>query len=234
MKKYICIFVIAAICASIMFIVSCGNNKEGNDMNEIFFDKYVTDDSKKLENILTREYNVNELKSFFEGNSSNENMGFGLTTSELLFGEVNRQYPIEIIRSRGYSVYRVSQGGYFYVFWIKPVATNISQTDEEPLVYFSAYLSSSTVPIIFDSLKVGISTAEDVKMIDPSFELMFLRSNGIFSYSFLNDEDLLEIEYISEDEVDGYDDLIVKEIKVIPRKDAPSRYSSILSMDLPG
>ena len=116
----------------------------------------------------------------------------------------------------------------------KAYISNSDVIKSDLFVYFTAYLPSTKDLSIFDSLKVGISTAEDVKMIDPSFELMFLRSSGIFSYSFLNDEDLLEIEYISEDEVDGYDDLIVKEIKVISRKDAPSRYSSILSMDLPG
>ncbi len=220
MKKYICIFVIAAICASMMFLVSCDSKEENADMEEI-------------NKIITNMYDISELIDYFDGNNANESVINGMSQN-LSFNDVNQFFPIEVIRPNGYSVYSVKQGGYFYVFWSKAYISNSDVIKSDLFVYFTAYLPSTKDLSIFDSLKVGISTAEDVKMIDPSFELMFLRSSGIFSYSFLNDEDLLEIEYISEDEVDGYDDLIVKEIKVISRKDAPSRYSSILSMDLPG
>ena len=146
---------------------------------------------------------------------------------------MNYRYPVEILRTGGYSVYRVSQGGYFYVFWIKPFTIGTRQSNSEPSVYFSAYLSSDTSPDLFDSLTPGISTAADVQRIDPSFELSFLNSNGIFSYSYLNDETILQIEYAYQENIDGYDDLIVKEKMIVARDSAPTRYSALLLSDLP-
>lgn len=233
MKKYMCICLFIVSCVVILLFASCGNKKDESDMSDIFFNEYVTDDIKTLESNLTKEYDLNELRSFFKGSNANESIGFGSTISALMFSEVNYRYPVEILRTGGYSVYRVSQGGYFYVFWIKPFATGTSQSNSEPSVYFSAYLSSDISPDLFDSLTPGISTAEDVQRIDPSFELSFLNSNGIFSYSYINDETILQIEYAYQENIDGYDDLIVKEKMIVARDSAPTRYSALLLSDLP-
>lgn len=233
MKKYMCICLFIVSCVVILLFASCGNKKDESDMNDIFFNEYVMDDIKTLESNLTKEYDLNELISFFKGSNANESIGFGSTVSALRFSEVNYRYPVEILRTGGYSVYRVSQGGYFYVFWIKPFATGTSQSNSEPSVYFSAYLTSDISPDLFDSLTPGISTAEDVQRIDPSFELSFLNSNGIFSYSYINDETILQIEYAYQENIDGYDDLIVKEKMIVARDSAPTRYSALLLSDLP-
>lgn len=233
MKKYMCICLFIVSCVVILLFASCGNKKDESDMNDIFFNEYVMDDIKTLESNLTKEYDLNELISFFKGSNANESIGFGSTVSALRFSEVNYRYPVEILRTGGYSVYRVSQGGYFYVFWIKPFATGTSQSNSEPSVYFSAYLASDISPDLFDSLTPGISTAEDVQRIDPSFELSFLISNGIFSYSYINDETILQIEYAYQENIDGYDDLIVKEKMIVARDSAPTRYSALLLSDLP-
>lgn len=233
MKKYMCICLFIVSCVVILLFASCGNKKDESDMNDIFFNGYVMDDIKTLESNLTKEYDLNELISFFKGSNANESIGFGSTVSALRFSEVNYRYPVEILRTGGYSVYRVSQGGYFYVFWIKPFATGTSQSNSEPSVYFSAYLASDISPDLFDSLTPGISTAEDVQRIDPSFELSFLNSNGIFSYSYINDETILQIEYAYQENIDGYDDLIVKEKMIVARDSAPTRYSALLLSDLP-
>ena len=233
MKKYMCICLFIVSCVVILLFASCGNKKDESDMNDIFFNEYVMDDVKTLESNLTKEYDLNELISFFKGSNANESIGFGSTVSALRFSEVNYRYPVEILRTGGYSVYRVSQGGYFYVFWIKPFATGTSQSNSEPSVYFSAYLTSDISPDLFDSLTPGISTAEDVQRIDPSFELSFLNSNGIFSYSYINDETILQIEYAYQENIDGYDDLIVKEKMIVARDSAPTRYSALLLSDLP-
>lgn len=227
------IYLTIAICVVLLLFASCGIEKEENNMNDILFNEYVMDDTKTLEGNLTKEYDLNELRSFFRGSNANESIGFGSTISPLLFSEVNDRYPVEILRTGGYSVYRVSQGGYFYVFWIEPFTTGTSQSNSEPSVYFSAYLSSNISTDLFDSLTLGNSTAEDVQRIDPSFELSFLNSNGIFSYSYINDETILQIEYAYQENLDGYDDLIVKEKMIIARDSAPTRYSALLSSDLP-
>lgn len=233
MKKYMCICLLIVNCVVVLLFASCGNKKDESNMNNIFFNEYVMDDTKTMKSNLTKEYDLNELISFFKGSNANESIGFGSTISTLKFSEVNCRYPVEILRTGGYSVYRVSQGGYFYVFWIKPFATGTNQSNCEPSVYFSAYLSSDISPDLFDSLTAGISTAEDVQRIDPSFELSFLNSNGIFSYSYINDETILQIEYAYQEKIDGYDDLIVKEKMIVPRNSAPTRYSALLSSDLP-
>ena len=233
MKKYMCICLFIVSCVVILLFASCGNKKDESDMNDIFFNEYVMDDIITLESNLTKEYDLNELRSFFKGSNANESIGFGSTVSALRFSEVNYRYPVEILRTGGYSVYRVSQGGYFYVFWIKPFATGTSQSNSEPSVYFSAYLASDISPDLFDSLTPGISTAKDVQRIDPSFELSFLNSNGIFSYSYINDEIILQIEYAYKENIDGYDDLIVKEKIIVARDSAPTRYSALLLSDLP-
>lgn len=233
MKKYMCICLIVVPCIFCLLLDSCKNSEDKNDMDSIFFDKYVMDDSKSLEGNLTNEYDINELRSFFKDSQANERIGFGLDALTLTFSEVNSRYPVEILRTGGYSVYRVSQGGYYYVFWIKPLTAGTDEPNSEPSVYFSAYLSSAISPALFDSLIPGISTAEDVESIDPSFELSFLMSNGIFSYSYLDDETILQIEYEYQGSINGYDDLIVKEKKIVPRASAPSRYSVILAGDIP-
>lgn len=233
MKKYmyICFFVVSCIVA--LLFITCGNRKDESDNNDMFFNEYAMDDMKTLEDNLTKEYDLNELRSFFKGSNANERIGFGSSTPALKFSEVNKKFPVEILRTGDYSVYKVSQGGYFYVFWSKPFATGTSRSDSEPSVYFSAYLSSDISPYLFDSLTPGISTAEDVQKIDPSFELSFLISHGIFSYSYINDETVLQIEYAHQENIDGYDDLIVKEKMIVARDSVPTRYSTLLSSDLP-
>ena len=231
MRKYmylcLCLFVLCIIFLS----NSCENERGESNINNIFFENFVMDDVKPLEN-LTKEYDINELSVFFKDSKVNESIGFGSTTPPLVFSEVNARYPVEILRTGGYSVYKVSQGGFFYVFWIKPFTNNFNQLNNEPIVYFTAHISSNMSLNMFDLLKSGVSTAEDVKSIDPNFELSFLLSYGIFSYSIIDSERILQIEYTHQKEFDGYDDLIVKEMVIIPRKSAPSRYSSLLPDDI--
>ena len=213
--------------------VSCNSSKnEDNMMNSDFFKECFADDSKPLCDCLTREYDLNELINFFNCCSMNENIVFNTTSQFLSFSDVNKCYPIEAVRTNGYSVYKVSQGGYFYVFWVESLAA-VHQSNSEPYVYFSAYLASDISADRFDSLTIGTSTAEDVKKIDPSFELSFLSSSGIFSYSYINDETILQIEYAYQENIDGYDDLIVKDIAIVARASAPTKYSALLSSDLP-
>lgn len=232
MKK-IHVYLWIVICIVLLLFPSCGSKKEESSMDNEFFNGYVMDDMKPLESTLTKEYDLNELRTFFKGSNANESIGFGSSGSELMFGEVNHRYPVEILRTGGYSVYKVSQGGYFYVFWITPFTEGANQSRGEPSVYFSAYLSSDISPALFDSLTPGVSTAADVRKMDPSFELSFLTSNGIFSYSYIDDKTVLQIEYAHQGNIDGYDDLIVKEKQIVARASAPTRYSSLLSGDLP-
>lgn len=217
----------------ILFFTACERKESEVDMSETFFQEFIADDSKNLDDVLTKKYKLSELKSFFEKSNTNENIGFNVKTSNLSINEVHRQFPIEIIRTSGYSVYKVDEGGYFYVFWVKPLSTDLNEFNNEPLVYFTTFLSETLEDNMFDSLKIGESTAQDVYLIDPSFELSFLNSNSIYSYSFLNTDAVMQISYKYQGEFDCYSDLVVENKSVISRSAAPSRFSSILQKDLP-
>lgn len=98
----------------------------------------LENDTKTLESALTKEYDLNELRSFFKDSRANESIGFGSAKPALMFREVDHRYPVEILRTGGYSVYRVRQGGYFYVFWVTPLAGDADRSNGEPSVYFSS------------------------------------------------------------------------------------------------
>lgn len=42
-----------------------------------------------------------------------------------------------------------------------------------------------------------------------------------------------QLEYAYQENIDGYDDLIVKEKMIVARDSAPTRYSALLLSDLP-
>jgi len=225
---------LSCLIISILLLLSaCENDKGDSTMNKVFYKNYVMDDDISLEKSITKEYDLNELKSFFHDRHMNESIGGRANDLTLGFDEVNHKYPIEVVRTKGYSVYRVKQGGYYYVFWIRPLTLDVSPLDCEPVVYFSAYLCSNVESNMFDSIIPGESTAEDVKKIDPFFELSSLMSSGFYSYSYIDKETILQIEYAYQENIDGYDDLIVKEKKLVSREAVPTKYGNILSSDLP-
>ena len=155
-----------------------------------------------------------------------------------LFREVNERFPVETVRPGDYTVYKVRQGGYFYVFWDHTVVDDpfgfipIGESGNG-IVYATAYLHKEKKASEFDSLIPGVSTAEDVRKIDPYLEMDFLRSRGTFSYSYLNKDEILEVKYKEVGNIDGYDDLIVENIEILSKSFPVSRYSYILQQDLP-
>ena len=226
-KKCLSIFIVCVI----VILSSCDKSNRGE--SNLYINDGLLNDNELLETGLTTSYKLSELRFFFEGSNLNESVEFKTNTKMLKYTDVNERFPIQVLRTRGYSVYRVEEGGLFYVFWVSPVSTNATFSEEELTVYFTAYLTSNMSIDHFDRITPGISTAKDVKAIDPYMELSFLISNGIFSYSFINEETLLEIEFVSIDPLDEYGDLIVKEKKVVSRESVQSQYSLILSSDMP-
>lgn len=213
------IFSAALAISLLIFPVSC-RKEEDNSMN-------------KIEDIVTQKYDLQVLSDYFDGHNANETV-LSKEPQFLYFTDINREFSVQTVRPGGYTVYAVEQGGYYYVFWSNANAKSVSDLDEGNLyVYFSAYIFDAKNALLFESLKIGESTAADVREIDPYFELSFLISNGIYSYSFLNNESILQIEYMSDGKISNYSDLIVKSTKILSRKDSPSKYGSILADDLP-
>lgn len=237
MRKIFIFFIGACICAT-MYLTACMSEMATGLISEeestkVYYEDYIADDFKSLKNALTVEYDIHDLEEFFLNASQSE---YPLNKDEyrsISFTEVDERFPLEVIRTQDYSVYKVAQGGYFYVFWNRAYIADVATESIEPTVYFTAYLSSARDKKIFNDLKRGVSTAEDVKAIDPSFQLNFWKSNGRYSYSYLNENKVLEIRYMDQSEMMDYEDLVVDKMKVVSRQDASTNFRAILSKDLP-
>jgi len=162
---------------------------------------------------------------------ANEAEGFHKGVPALTYSLVNKRFPVEIVRSGYYTVYKVSQGGYYYVFWGVQVSSDAGEKHIEPRVLFSAYLPASERAILYEGLTEGVSTAADVKELDPSFELVFTMSRGLFSYSYMDEDTLLEVEYYNTYPMEDYEQLVVKAVQEVPR--VHSAFGVIMLRDLP-
>jgi len=214
------------------------------------FERPVPDNSKPL-SAITQEYDLEELQAFFERNKELWLFGPWEDKWPLYYDEVIQSYPPEICRSNPdnsdivqYSVYKVRQGGYYYVFWHWLVNDLEQRERGNPEVYMTTYINEERDPLLFDSLIPGVSTAKDVETIDPFF---FYDETCEFTSSYLDDKTLLVIWYQTDVKtVKNYDELIVKEIDVIPvtygtgpfiTEEGYAYYSRILAIresDLPG
>ena len=213
MKK--CIYMVICLIMIILFSNSCSGDAK---MDE-------------LDNYITAEYEISDLLNYFKDSNTNE--PFNSSRKNLHYSDINERFPVELTRENGYSVYSVKEGGYYYIFWSQQGLDKNNISRKDPFVYFTAYVNSKKDISLFKQLKAGVSTAKDVKKIDPYFELTFLMSRGVFSYSIIDNERILEIEYAENREAKNYSDLIIKKLAVISRDNASSRYGTILSKDLP-
>ncbi len=245
MLKRICI-VLPVMLILACLAVSCAHNEEkavvehkvlftaedaAVELNQLYPEGFIVDDTSILDEVLKTEYDLTELQSFFAGSdrcSTFEN------PTVLSFNEVNEQFPVEVIRPQGYSVYKVSEGGFFYVFWTKSYEMVEGKKPCKPIVYFASYIHSELEAEAFNYVEPRISTAQDVLTIDPEAEFNFSMSYGIYSYSLLNENEMMEIRYERfGDKFEGYDDLFVESMNVIPRGKESTRYSIILETDFP-
>lgn len=235
--KYFRILVCAFVALVALSLTAC---QKGAEMNlPVDSGNVVTGDSESLSNILTKEYSVRELRDFFGEVSLNESSVFGTEPDHLALtmADVNEKYPIECLRENGYSVYKVKEGGYFYVFWVNtfdPLSEQgIKAENDSAVPYFTAYLSSLKSASDFDVIKEGVSTAADVAKIDPAFELEFILSNETVSYSLLGNGFIMEVCYRYDGNLNSRNDLNVKSMQIVSKDDCASRLAAILEMDLP-
>lgn len=234
--KIKCFAIFASLTAIILFFTACKNGGIDEMNKSVEFVKgFIADDSKPLSTIITKEYSLHELKSFFGEVSSNERSAFGENNNEtdLSINSVNKKFPIECLRKNGYSVYKVSDGGFFYVFWAKSFNPFSNSKPDDATVYFTAHISSLKKAGDFDSIQERFSTAEDVAKIDPAFELTFLLSGKTPSYSLLDDGTVMEICYSWNDSLASRSDLLVESKEIISKEKCPSKLASVLSIDLP-
>jgi len=208
-------------------------------MPDEYVSGFIADDSKSLSSVLTKEYAIKDLEDFFGEIPLNEASVYDPNNhkTDLSIDAVNQKFPIECLRKSGYTVYKVSEGGYFYVFWARSIDPNsdngLNSKSNSAFVYFTSYITSLKKARDFDSIKEGISTAADVATIDPSLELIFLMSSRTPSYSLLDDGNIMEICYHWNESLKSRNDLIVESKKIIVKDQCPSALSHILISDLP-
>lgn len=156
------------------------------------------------------EYSISKLRSFF-GELSIEEMEYYSDNSKFIYmKDVNKKFPIEYLRVslnkyQNYAVYKVKEGGYYYVFWQRYIEYDDDMhviydggiSFEKSSVAETHYLTPNCFCSVsdFDSLVIGESTAEDVAKIDPEFEMKFLFSSGERSFSYLNDGSIYTVYY---------------------------------------
>ncbi|MBQ4283117.1 MAG: hypothetical protein IJB96_04225 [Lachnospira sp.] len=203
---------------------------------------YAVEDDRSLDELLTVEYGIEELREFFGGRNSNE------VSNEdeypLTYTEVNKRFPVEVIRSRNYSVYKVIEGGYFYVFWQRGFDSKAGKYVGDLHVYFSGYINGTQNQNLLYSINVDETTIADVRKLDPDVNFTFLET-PIRSCSYLDKEHLLEIKYwykynrcdadneTYEKGVKDENNFFVDSVEIVPREEALSNYSSIMEKDLP-
>ena len=199
----------------------------------------IRNDQVPLACLDMQEYALEDMLDFFEEKPS---LGLGLLKeSSLTLAEVNDRFPLEILRrNRGcyYSVYKISEGGYYYVFWNLPISTDAEKMSipEDSIVYFSVYINNRNAEEVFDRIRIGIDSAADVYTIDPSMELNLLLSSSICSYSLLDDGAILEFRYIQDEDSSEFS---LENLRIIDRRCLPegspsaSCLGAILQADLP-
>ena len=228
------IFVILALVITHL-LVGCSSNispQESTTLTSptIYWGNVIPNDISPLEESLTISYPLSDLRAYF----SPHNIVSLNAEGWLSYSEINLHFPIEITRSQGYSVYRVAEGGFYYVFWINTLDPDTFAQNEDPQMYYSTYIPSSEVKKDFSQIKERSSTLQDVVLLDPDYELQYHRSSGIYSFSYLSPEKILQVSYQTVSS--GFpknEELIVSAKTIVDRNSAVCFLSSIMDSDLP-
>ena len=182
-------------------------------------------------------YSLAELYGYFTGHSRNDRYKDDTSGIIYEYQEINAHFPIELTRyceiyinsdfinAPAYSVYRVKEGGYYYLFW------NLEIRGEARafVLAFSTYISNRSSNNFHFQI---VQTLSDAFTLDPFLDFNDRLSRGVFSYSYCSPDTLYEIEYTMELS-DNKPVYRVKKIKLIARKEGASYYSMIRDDDLP-
>lgn len=178
------------------------------------------DDSISLDKGLTKAYPLAELHNFFLEHQFYTSVNNGIAPQTLRYSEINQRYPVEITRSIGYSVYRVKEGGYYYLFWNYTFEEDESDdnsadrsldagesidwgsiiVDPDPILYYSTYIPEPDKLRLSDFryVKANEQTAYDISQIDPYCEFWLYPTGKVherWSFSYLNAAQILRITY---------------------------------------
>lgn len=231
----------------ILLLSSCNKDNQSNKQI-VNKDVIIADDTTEIADAITVEYDIKDLKEFF-GSDSDVQIGYSTFLNSLSMREVNDKYPIEILRSSKYTIYKIKEGGYFFVFWIRTfdpdtyysysfeesekLKNEISCDMDNYSVYFTTYITSLSKAADFIHIKEKISTARDVALIAPSMEFAFDMSSCISSYTILENNMIMEVRYHNIDPNQELSEAVVQEKTIVKREDSCSNFSDVLDKDLP-
>ena len=178
------------------------------------------DDSVSLEEGITTAYSLAELHDYFSEYQFYVLASNGSTPKTLRYSEINSRYPIEITRSNGYSIYRVEEGGYYYLFWNYTFEEDASDdvksdrslddgesidwgsviVDPDPILFYSTYIpEAGTLGLIdFQHVNMNEHTAYDISQIDPFCEFWLYPTGKVherWSFTYLGTNQIFRITY---------------------------------------
>ena len=219
MKKNICLVVLS------LFLCSCSTSNytaPEENSTDISTDMEVTltDQSsvETLEDLLTESYSITQLYAYFGPYCTTaENDWSGAIDNKDVYeyANITKAFPHGCLRSyrmpardysRNYLVYKVAEGGYFYVDFGESSESNpfLSDIPEVKKRSASLLLYVPEKPALtekdFDKLESGVSTAEDVAKMDPSAEFCHSMNWRAVSWHMLRDGSIVEVMYSRTDE----------------------------------
>ena len=190
-------------------------------------------------------YPLEQLRSYFPYSSSVENNWCGAVENldDYNYEKITAAFPSGALRVYGtdekcyYTVYKVQEGGWFYVFW-DAVRAAVPAESELPKPWSSTMLYVSELKSYedFAALEIGVSTGTDVTKIDPAGQFVFTLSNRTPSWHLLADGSVLEIEYTVPEECGcSYtrDKWVISGITRFAAGEVPCALSRINPADLP-
>lgn len=221
------------------------------DIGFLQFGDILINNDSDLSTCFTTDYCLAELQDWFPKYNREETYVLHpdlLLTPRPTFEEVNEHFPVECLRSNPmapmvyYSVYRVKEGGYYYVFWGN-IPNPYAHDDYTPPsvvtgadVFYSVYIRERHKLEDFSTITIGKSTAADVAEIDPSLELRFARNAGPYSCSLLEDGRALLFYYPwykSWGEWTSRQDMVVSDRELANPLNTSFYLAGILEKDLP-
>lgn len=210
------------------------NYEEGPD----WFLGIPVDNNVGLNFLKMPEYTLKELKGYFPEYSRDEIKVFQKNSDDLLtIKEVNEKFPVQVLRNSEnvyYTVYKVKEGGYYYVFWGDHiVSSGDGNSRNEKVVDDVIYIEKLKNSADFNSLTVGKSTYEDLDILDLGNDIILCDPSGVYSFSLLEGRKLLRVEYGGEYPKEKNDLIITKKEVIMPETYPATYLVYIFPEDLP-
>ena len=198
-------------------------------LTELFVEKGIhINNESSLNDLLTREYSLSEMDLFFRNDSDG---GLSLDSVESFC-------PVEVLRENDsifYTVYKVKEGGYWYLFWgtifnYDPIS--FETIPKCPFVASTIYLKDIKDASTFNALNIGQSTSKEVFEIDPYLEWDPFGSYATYSYSILNKDLMAVVQYVDEG-APKKEEHVIELVFFVHRTDWDCFSARIMNCDLP-